>query len=385
MGVRSTAPWWLGLLGIAVAVPMAVLPLSNARAQGNRGVIAGVVRDSMGAGVSAAEVSLDGSAGRVLTDDSGAFLLASVPAGEASLTVRRLGFRPANHTVTVVDASRVMVSVVLTPVPTQLPVVQVRARVEAFDSRLRGFHARQQRGVGSFIDRERLEQLHSHRFTDVLRELPGVRIRPLRGGGSTINLRGASCDPLVFMDGFPAISGTVDLDMIDLWTVEAIEVYHGLASIPAEFTSMRGRERCGVVAIWSRPYRARPRSSRPSPQADLEQLVADRVVFTAEDVDSPAVLADGSATPLYPDSLWRAGVGGRVVAEFIVEPTGRVQTGSVRVISATHQQFAESVRRSLEEARFDAAIWQGRAVKQLVQLPVTFESPKQAGGGSSAN
>lgn len=382
MPVCSLAPWGAWLSRLTALAGFVLLFVSPAAGQERLGVIVGVVRDSVGLEVSAAEVVLQGTSQRMLSDERGAFRFARVASGEATIGIRRLGFRPATATVTVAAGAEVRVNVQLIPVPTQLPVVEVRSRAQSFDSRLEGFHTRREKGVGSFVTRERLERVHSYRFTDILRELPGVRIRSVRGGGSNIQMRGANCFPLVFIDGFPAAAGTVDLDMIDLATVEGIEVYHGLATIPPEFVSVRGGERCGVVAIWSRPYRPPPRAPRPSTPVDLEQLVADRAVFTAEDVDSPAVLSEGTFLPAYPDSLWRMGVSGRVVAEFIVDAAGRVQAGSFRVVSATHLEFAAAVRRALDEARFAAAVWQGRHVRQLVQLPFVFEAPKASGDES---
>lgn len=377
MHFPSRAAWGVQLTRIAVLALALLLAAPEAIAQGS-GIISGVVRDSMGLEVQAAEVSVAGTSQRTHTNDRGAFRLVRVSPGDVTLNVRRLGFRAATHDVTVRAGAEVKVAVTLTPIPTQLPVVAVQARREVFDSRLAGFHARRERGGGSFISRDRLDQVHSYRFTDVLRELPGIRIRPLRGGGTTVQMRGADCSPLVFIDGFPAASGPLDLDMIDLFTVEGIEVYHGLASVPAEFSSVRGLERCGVVAIWTRPHRPRPRRD-PVP-VDLEQLVADRVVFTAEDVDTPAVLTEDSGIPLYPDSLWRSGAGGRVLVEMVVDVTGRVQINSVRIVSATHPMFANAVREALLEAQFEPAVWQGRQVRQLVHLPFVFEVP-----GSSAD
>jgi TonB family protein len=363
------------LIGLALFLAALVALTGSAAAQSS-GILSGVIRDSTGVPVIAAEVRIDGTDRRALSSDGGAFRFTGLPPGEATLTVRRLGFSPASRNVTVLAGSEVRVDVRLTPVPTQLPTVAVRARREASDSRLAGFHSRLERGGGSFITRERLDQVTSYRFVDVLRELPGVRIVRNRGV-TNIRMRGADCSPLVFIDGFPAAAGTFDFDMLDLFTVEAIEVYHGLASVPAEFSSARNLERCGVVAIWSRPYRPNARRERPAAPLDIEQLVADRVVFTAEDVDTPATLLEGAPSPVYPDSLWRTGTSGRVVVEFIVDVAGRMQINSFRVVSSTHPLFSASVQRSLEEARFVAAVWQGRNVRQLVHLPYSFEPPSQ--------
>ena len=45
--------------------------------------------------------------------------------------------------------------------------------------------------------------------------------------------------------------------MLDLASVEGIEVYSGVATVPPEFMGARGTHACGVVAVWSRPFRRR--------------------------------------------------------------------------------------------------------------------------------
>jgi hypothetical protein len=245
---------------------------------------------------------------------------------------------------------------------------------------LAGFKARKQKGVGHFVTRERLDAFSSARLVDVLREIPGVKMRMMRGGVSTVTLRG-SCVPLVFIDGFPAIAGAMDLDMIDLAGVEGIEVYSGVSTVPAEFTSVRGLDTCGVIAIWSRPFRSRQRRQAPIGLADLERLIVERKVYTADQVDKPAILVqDGGTPPAYPDSLWHASASGGAIAEFVVGTDGFIEAGTLRIVSATHPHFASAVRSSLEGAMFRAADLGGRAVRQMVHLPFRFERKDAAGG-----
>jgi TonB family protein len=166
----------------------------------------------------------------------------------------------------------------------------------------------------------------------------------------------------------------MDLDMIDLSGVEGIEVYSGM-SIPAQFMVASGSEKCGVIAVWSRPFRPKPRNHAPVSRTELERLVADHTVFTADQVAEPAAwLGGGSELPVYPDSLWRARVPGRVVAEFIVGQDGRIEPGTLTIASSTHPYFASAVRSALEGAIFRPAVLQGNPVRQLVQLPFSFSS-----------
>lgn len=344
------------------------------------GALHGVVRDSLGGGVSGAQVALEGLPSRTLTDSTGAFRFSRLPAGDAVVQVRRLGYRPTSTRVRVESGTNARIELDLSPIAARLPAVEVRGKAQIYDSRLAGFNARKHKKVGHFVTRERLDAMSSARFVDVLREIPGVKMRTLRHGVTTVSLRGARCSPLVFLDGFPATAGVLDLDMIDLASVEGIEVYSGVATIPAEFMSVRGLESCGVIAVWSRPFRNRQRRQAPVELADLERLITERKVYTADQVDQPALLVRPASSPAYPDSLWQENVSGGVVAEFVVDSDGFIESGTLRIVSATHPYFASAVRSSLEGAMFRAANLAGRAVRQMVQLPFRFERKDDVSG-----
>jgi TonB family protein len=177
---------------------------------------------------------------------------------------------------------------------------------------------------------------------------------------------------MFYMDGFPATAGAMDLDMIDLSGVEGIEIYAGMSSIPAEFMSVVGGEKCGVIAVWSRPTRPRKQRGGQMEEAELERLLTSREVYTSDQVDSPAQLAAGSPPPVYPDSLWRARIAGRVVAEFVVDSAGLVEPESLRIVSATQPYFGSAVTAALREAIFRPALLGGRPVRQIVLLPFVF-------------
>jgi TonB family protein len=365
------------LLPLLLLVPTVVLAQTVGR-------VRGVVYDSVSGVVSSAHVSIKGSANSTTTDSAGVFRLANIPAGNAVLEVRRLGYRPVSTAIMIPAGSEIELEVELAAVPGQLATVEVRGRAEAYDSRLAGFNTRKSKHVGYIVTREKIDRMSSHRFVDALRGMPGVSMRTLRGGVVTVSLRGARCAPMFYMDGFPAISGAMDLDMIDLSGVEGIEVYSGLSSIPAEFMTVAGGESCGVIAVWSRPFRPRARNQPSVSQAELERLVAQHTVFTADQVTEPAALVSGETRlAVYPDSLWAARIPGRVVAEFIVGEDGRVESGTIAIASATHPYFAAAVRSALEGVVFNPALLNGKPVRQLVQLPFQFV-PQPASKDSSA-
>lgn len=93
----------------------------------------------------------------------------------------------------------------------------------------------------------------------------------------------------------------------------------------------------------------------------------------ARTVEIPVVPDARNPSPAYPELLRAGGIEGRVVAEFIVDSTGRVRPGSLVIVAATHEPFAASVRRTVPALRFTPARVQGRPVAQRVQVPFEFE------------
>ena len=85
-----------------------------------------------------------------------------------------------------------------------------------------------------------------------------------------------------------------------------------------------------------------------------------------------AVEPVGGAAPRYPETLRSAGVEGEVVAEFVVDTTGRVEAASVRFAAGAHPLFEAAVRQALRGMRFRPAEAGGRAVRQLVRQPFVF-------------
>ena len=93
-------------------------------------------------------------------------------------------------------------------------------------------------------------------------------------------------------------------------------------------------------------------------------------------VEKPVAQAPGSPGPRYPDILRGNGIEGEVIAQFIVDTTGRAEPSSFKVLKTTHELFAEAVRTALPKMRFIPAELGGRKVKQLVQQPFSFTIQK---------
>jgi protein TonB len=81
----------------------------------------------------------------------------------------------------------------------------------------------------------------------------------------------------------------------------------------------------------------------------------------------------GNAPPHYP-SVHFLGMHGSVLAEFIVDTTGRVLPGSVRVIVSANAQLDQPVLDAVPSMRFEPATIHGHRVKELLEMTFTFPS-----------
>ena len=365
----------VGLAGGVLALAPASLCAQDVP---SRATVAGMVRDSSGAGIGGAEITIVGTGLRAHTNPQGEFRLTNVPAGTVTVGVRRLGFIPTVASIVVAVDEAATMTVLVTPLAQALATVVVRGdrRYEGH-GRLAGFYQRRARSSGGhFITREQIDQRNPSQLTDLFRSVPGARIYSSTFS-NVVRFRGMRCAPLVWLDGFPATAGEFDLDALNPYIIEGIEVYLGVATVPPEFRWVRGGGSCGAIVIWT-GFEERRRKAKQAavPPVELDKQVEDRLLFTADQVDVAARADSTSAVrPAYPDSLFRERVMGQVLVEFVVDTSGMVVIESISAVATTHALFTDAVRRALRDARFHPAMLAGRKVRQLVQLPVKFEVP----------
>lgn len=94
-------------------------------------------------------------------------------------------------------------------------------------------------------------------------------------------------------------------------------------------------------------------------------------VFTVNQIDDPAQYLSGP-DPRYPTALKAASIEGVVTLEFIVSAEGRVEGGSIKVISSSHKSFEEPAVETVRKSIYKPARVAGSAVRQLVRQAVRF-------------
>ncbi|HQR18776.1 MAG TPA: energy transducer TonB [Gemmatimonadales bacterium] len=93
--------------------------------------------------------------------------------------------------------------------------------------------------------------------------------------------------------------------------------------------------------------------------------------FLEAQVDDPPQLI--SAGPRrYPPVLERAGVGGRVVAQFVIDTTGHPESAGFRILTSTNPAFNEPAKEMIMKSVFRPGKVRGVAVRVQVQQAVSF-------------
>ena len=272
--VRSSKP--AGLISPAWLIPLLLLGgffspgTASPQTAPTDGTIRGQAVDEItGTGLPSALIEFLDEARRVLrtttADDAGYFVLPRLPAGPFRLRVTQLGCLVTTTTIWWVEVGDLLeVMVWLRPDAIPLAPLEVVALTRRHLPVLAGFYRRMEEAVGGyFLDREEIEERHPSRITDLLADLPGVRLETAQGfsgqnrvvtlSRSLLGARGGRCPVQVFVDGILASRGGGAVPLDDLASpsaLEGVEIYRGLASVPAEFLTPEAR--CGVIVLWTK-------------------------------------------------------------------------------------------------------------------------------------
>ncbi len=240
---------------LAIAV-LGLLPAERAVSQslqGQTAIVIAFVTDTMGKPLSGADVQVVGTGVRGSTDDGGRVALLAVPAGNAVLRLRRLGFAELTVPIAVTAGMPPESRYRMTPVAADLKDVVVRAsalkperyaRTGKFDS----FYRRRAQGSGTFLTREIIDARDAQKSEDLLRLSTGIKIS-YRGNSPSIHFM--RCPKVnVYIDGIRSHDPSRDYFALSPLDIEAIEVYHGMAQVPPEFSPQPND--CAAIVVWTR-------------------------------------------------------------------------------------------------------------------------------------
>ncbi|MGQ0713963.1 MAG: carboxypeptidase regulatory-like domain-containing protein [Gemmatimonadaceae bacterium] len=269
------------LASLLVLLTLANPPVqAQASARGVSDVYGRVVDGS--APVVGAEVRLvddnTGAAISTTSEEGGEFVFRDVSAGSWRLSARRIGYLPHAESLLLQVGTSQRVLVSLKPLPQSLDTVTVLrdgvtpARYGP-SSRMEEFYRRRARGRGRFYTREELEESGRSKLTDLLRLVPGARVKTypgnlvevafarcsgpvrLRRSGSLSAVATGSAgaqSPWValYVDGVRIDTASVKQVLAEFYLgeIEALEVYRGVSELPPESVG----NACAAIYIWTR-------------------------------------------------------------------------------------------------------------------------------------
>jgi hypothetical protein len=211
--------------------------------------LTGRVVNAAGAPIVGARVQLEGTTRTANTRARGEFLLDSLPPGTQTVSVRHLGYAPVEAAVDLLSAEPRNVTLTMTDFVPILEAVRVTAtRERALDDV--GFSRRRRSGLGHFLEGDQINK-NALYFSDVLRNVPGIRVQPSMGGRQMVtSTRSANGCVVIYVDGTPwqqMEPGDID-DFLKPYELAAVEVYNP-STTPAEYSGLGGG--CTTIVGWT--------------------------------------------------------------------------------------------------------------------------------------
>ena len=217
--------------------------------------ISGTVKeDSTKAPVPGVEVIVEGKDQKWTSDAAGRFLMTGLAQGFHTVLIRSIGYQPIRLRAYVVANDTLYIDLRIKKAVVELAPLEVTAT--SVPPGLQPFEERRLKGLGKFVDWTVLRNSGHRKLSDVLREVPGIRIRNDPNTGIWY-LAGAreGCPMQLYLNGImiwkPGL-GQPPL-AVDSWNttdLDAIEVYRGPAETPAMYEGNGGK--CGTVLLWTR-------------------------------------------------------------------------------------------------------------------------------------
>jgi hypothetical protein len=254
---------------------------------GTGGLVRGRVTESGDtSGVPGAQVEIVEASTLRWADKHGEFRFSGVRAGTYEFRARSLGYQPWSARVVVEDGGVYDQNIELKRLAHALTEVRIEGRPVKVPARYEDVYRRAARGWGKLITREEIERRNPLDVASLLATIPGVLVT---SGGITFQRCNSPAQQQfsgpahmgsgiqVYIDGVrmnrpPVPSNAIPnktpspadylfspidhngvewvLELVPPTAIQAIEVYRGVAQIPAEFLD----DACAVIAIWTKAY-----------------------------------------------------------------------------------------------------------------------------------
>ena len=254
--VTAEVPITLGDAPVELFARTLLLSAADSGVKTGNAVLSGRVILEGNAPGGGSRVEVHGTESVTTTNEKGEFTLKNLPSGSHVVVARHLGYAADAVAVDLSSREPKAVTIRLPKYVNVMDPVLVTARRTAALDRV-GFERRRRSGQGRYIGPEQLARMNPQRVTDVLRQLPGLRVingpegeivESTRGVGGVL---GGSCvqfyvDEMRWQTMAP---GDVN-SFISGQELVAMEVYQG-PSTPAQYVAP-GRGNCTTILLWTR-------------------------------------------------------------------------------------------------------------------------------------
>jgi TonB-dependent receptor len=164
---------------------------AQAQGAGGRSVLVGAVRDSAGAPVPAASVSVAGTSLSALTLTDGSYRLVGVPTGAATVVARRLGYAPDSEVVQVGAGATLVQAFTLRPMAMVLSEVVVRASPRLAETKAAALATEQNAdNILNALSGDEIRSLPNFNAAEAAGRIPGVSLERDEGEGKFVQVRG---------------------------------------------------------------------------------------------------------------------------------------------------------------------------------------------------
>ncbi|MBT8336637.1 MAG: TonB-dependent receptor [Gemmatimonadetes bacterium] len=219
-------------------------------------VVGFVVDRDNGRPVPSAEVEVVGTERRITTDANGMFVLRDLPPGETGLAISHLSYATSGKLFRAEAGQAYELRATLAPEAIALEGIEVTSRTPSWYRQMEGLQFRMSRGLGgTFVLDTQIEARGYPPVAELLRELPGTRIRKVNRFDYTVNFRRCELPPVLYIDGVQVNqpeegAALPELAMVPAMDIQAIEVYRGAGTLPPEFAGPDAM--CGAIVIWTK-------------------------------------------------------------------------------------------------------------------------------------
>ncbi len=247
----------------AVAIGVS-LPAQSPGSPTRPAAIAGVISDTTMRPLAGAELLVDGTDLKAVSDDSGRFHLAGVPEGRNGFVVRKIGYTAVSFETTLAPDKTLVIQIRMQHAQALDAVVVSGERLLPGLARV-GFYERERQGIGKYLRPESIDSLaHVTRPSMLLQNVTGLMLDCRRGARCAVRSSTPPYCLQLFVDGQYTTGSAVEYaldETLNPGTIGAIEIYRHPSSVPLQFQppmlqkagrGVTGQAGCGVIVVWTR-------------------------------------------------------------------------------------------------------------------------------------